>query len=144
MDSVLNAMRRTSALSVSMRQALAQRSGMHVTDAECVDLLRGHDRLSAGDIAQATGLSKGAVTALIKRLRHADIVVTQVDEFDRRKVWVSVDTNRISAIVEEYRTVASETTRILDSYDDEQLGVIEDYNERLGDLYERLSNDQLS
>ena len=66
--------RRVGAQSVLMSHAVAQRFDLHTTDLECLDLIYLRGRVSAGELAQATGLTSGAVTALIDRLEKAGYV----------------------------------------------------------------------
>ena len=42
--------------------------GINRTDARCLEILERHERLSAGKLAEASGLTTGAITAVIDRL----------------------------------------------------------------------------
>jgi len=70
--------RRMGAQRVMRSQAIAEQLGMHTTDLECLDLIYLHGRALAGELAQATGLTSGAVTALIDRLETGGYVVREV------------------------------------------------------------------
>lgn len=89
---------RTSALSVLLSQAVADHVGLHPTDVEALDLLRRHGPLSAGRLAEFTGLSTGgAVTKLIDRLERAGYVQREPDPTDRRRVMVRARIERAGA-----------------------------------------------
>ena len=51
--------------------AVAARFGLHTTDLEVLDLIFMREEASAGELAAATGLTSGSVTALIDRLTEA-------------------------------------------------------------------------
>ena len=68
----------------------AERLGISPTDLRCLDIIQGRDGLTAGELASASGLTTGAVTAVIDRLEHAGYARRARDESDRRKVIVEV------------------------------------------------------
>ena len=65
--------------SAMLSHACAERLGLHATDWECVNLLNEAlpDALTAGRLAELTGLSTGAVTGVLDRL--------EADGFVRRE-----------------------------------------------------------
>jgi DNA-binding MarR family transcriptional regulator len=70
---------------------LAEQVGLSVTDHKCLDLaLHADQPLTAGQIAELSGLSTGAVTGVIDRLERAGYVRRVRDPHDRRKVLVEV------------------------------------------------------
>jgi DNA-binding MarR family transcriptional regulator len=80
-------MRETSGQGVLYSQAVAARLGIHSTDLECLDwILRGP--VAAGALAEATGLTTGAITGVIDRLEKAGFATREPDPNDRRKVMV--------------------------------------------------------
>ena len=64
------AMRASSALSVLLSQAIADRVGISPTDLEALDLVIRHGPLTAGRLAELTGLTTGAITGLVDRLER--------------------------------------------------------------------------
>jgi DNA-binding MarR family transcriptional regulator len=71
--------------------------GQHPTDLECLDFLLLTGPSTAGKLAELTGLTTGAVTAMIDRLEKAGYVKRTRDKHDRRKVIVVPDETRIYA-----------------------------------------------
>jgi DNA-binding MarR family transcriptional regulator len=47
-----------------------------------------HGRISAGALANESGLTTGAVTTVVDRLEAAGCVIRVRDDLDRRKVWI--------------------------------------------------------
>lgn len=68
----------------------ADRMGISPTDLRCLDLIQGRGGVSAGELATASGLTTGAVTAVIDRLERAGYARRVPDPSDRRKVNVEV------------------------------------------------------
>src|ERR1700683_4247578 len=64
--------------------------GINRTDARCLDLIDEHNQLSAGQLAELSGLSTGAITAVIDRLERGGIAQRVADPNDRRKVLVEL------------------------------------------------------
>jgi len=62
--------------------------GINNTDGRCLDIISQHGRLSAGQLANQSGLTTGAVTAVIDRLEAAGYVRRNRDPLDRRKIWI--------------------------------------------------------
>ncbi len=81
--------RKLGAQSVLFSQAVAARLNIHSTDIECLDLLVVNGPLSAGTLAELTGLTTGAITGIIDRLEARNYVERQADPTDRRKVIVA-------------------------------------------------------
>src|SRR5262249_41986658 len=82
--------RESSRLAVMFRHALASRLGLTVTDMECVDFLTDTGSATAGQIAERTNLTTGAITSMIRRLEQAGYVTSHRDPADRRRVVVTL------------------------------------------------------
>jgi DNA-binding MarR family transcriptional regulator len=62
--------------------------GINRTDARCLDILEQDGSMSAGDLAHASRLTSGAITAVIDRLERAGYARRVADPSDRRRVLV--------------------------------------------------------
>src|SRR5579859_7952644 len=71
-----------------LSQSVALRLGMHPSDLECLAFLADHESVTAGRLAEVTGLTTGAVTRMIDRLEQAGYVRRLADSTDRRRVLV--------------------------------------------------------
>src|SRR5262245_65424320 len=76
------------AKTVLFQQAIADRLGLNSTDLMCLSLLSDAEPLTAGQLAEATGLTTGSVTVMIERLETAGYVRREKDATDRRRVIV--------------------------------------------------------
>jgi DNA-binding MarR family transcriptional regulator len=131
-------MRRASAYGLLIHQAIADQLGLIPTDLKCLDAARDEKQLTAGRLAEITGLSTSATTAALDRLERRGFIRRVRDEHDRRRVFV-VSTGRHEAETARlFSPLAAATTEIMDDYDDGQLAFIADFLERLNLANERL------
>ena len=82
------AIREASGLGVVFSSVVADSLGISGKDLECLDMIVLKGRVTAGELAGATGLTTGAVTGLIDRLEKAGLARRERDHRDRRKVFV--------------------------------------------------------
>ncbi len=71
-------------------EALGKMNGTNRTDMRCADIIQRFGRLTAGELAEETGLTTGAITTIIDRLEKAGIARRVRDTSDRRKVFVEL------------------------------------------------------
>ncbi len=74
--------------------------GTNRTDGRCLGIIEKYKTVSAGQLANESGLTTGAVTAVIDRLEAAGYVRRVRDPLDRRKIWIEC-TEDLRAIVTE-------------------------------------------
>ncbi len=124
--------RELSTRTVLFHDAVATRLGLGATDHKCLDIaLRWTDGpLTAGRLAEETGLTTGAITGVLDRLERGGFIRREKDPNDRRQVLVRVvpeALRSVEAIFDEYRTAWEELTA---RYDADQLALIADYLQR--------------
>jgi DNA-binding MarR family transcriptional regulator len=108
-------------------EAAAARLGVNRTDLRCLDLLLREERMTAGRLAEASGLTTGAVTALIDRLERAGYARRTPDPGDRRRVVVEPTPAARAASAELYGPVAEAGRAVLGGYGPEQLALLRDF-----------------
>jgi DNA-binding MarR family transcriptional regulator len=131
---VLREVRRMTAQSVLIGEAVSARIGLSSSDLECLDLALLSGGATAGEFAKATGLSTGAITGVIDRLERAGYVRREKDPTDRRKVIVRARSDMTHRIAPLYRSLQREMTALWSRYNDEQLALILDFLARSCDL----------
>ncbi|HTP00610.1 MAG TPA: MarR family transcriptional regulator [Anaerolineales bacterium] len=67
-----------------LRNAIAARMGVGVTDMECLRMLVSKGAASPSELAANTGLTSGATTAMLDRLENAGLIERQPNPSDRR------------------------------------------------------------
>src|SRR5688572_6888591 len=82
------AIRRIGAQSVLLSQTIAAKAGLNSSDMECLDLLHLERSATPGRLTELTGLTSGAITALIDRLERAGFVRRVPNPDDRRSIIV--------------------------------------------------------
>ncbi len=80
--------RRSTLDGVHFFQAVAQRSGMNLTDLQCLAILTSTGQITAGQLAETMGLTTGAVTGVINRMQRAGYVRRGKDPGDGRRVVI--------------------------------------------------------
>ncbi|MGH3628287.1 MAG: MarR family winged helix-turn-helix transcriptional regulator, partial [Sciscionella sp.] len=93
-------MRQLNGLSASFVRALAARIGVTVTDMQVIESLTSSGPMTAGQLAELTGLTTGAITGMLNRLEEAGLVRRERDPKDARRVIVRLppDTDHIRGI----------------------------------------------
>ena len=94
---LITQLRSVTANSVMFSQIVAAKVGIYSTDNECLDFLMLHGSASAGQLSAFTGLTTGAVTAMIDRLETAGYVRREHDREDRRRINVIPNETKIMA-----------------------------------------------
>ena len=69
-------------------EALAERLGLNATDLRGLELVLAEPGLSPGRLAEASGLTTGAITGVLDRLESSGFVRRESDPADRRRVVV--------------------------------------------------------
>lgn len=80
--------RRLSNATVMFHQAVADRLGMNLTDYKALGILVDTGPITAGRLAEITGLTTGAVTGIADRLERSGHVRRERGTEDRRKVII--------------------------------------------------------
>lgn len=120
-----------SALSVLFSQAIADRVGINSTDLESLDILRRQGPLTAGRLAELTGLTTGgAITALIDRLERRGFALREADPNDRRRVLVRVLDRAERELGPLYAELLHGLGDLIAGYSDKEIDAILDYTFR--------------
>ncbi len=115
------AIRRTTAQGTLYGQTVADIAGVSGSDLDCMDFLILEGRLTAGRLAELTGLTTGAITGVVDRLEKAGYVRRERDETDRRKVFIATVPERIAEIGRLYVPMQETMHRQWSSYSDSEL-----------------------
>lgn len=118
------AMRRSSAQGVLYGQAVANVAGIANSDLECMDILYLEGRVTAGRLAEVTGLTTGAITGVVDRLEKAGFVRRERDEADRRKVFIAVVPETAKRIGQLYVPMQQAMEKVFSAYTDEELRLL--------------------
>src|SRR5436305_10292227 len=119
-----HAVRRSSAQGVIFGQTVANVAGISGSDLECLDFLILGGRVTAGRLAEVTGLTTGAITGVVDRLEKAGLVRRERDEDDRRKVFISIVPEAAMKIGQFYVPMQRAMEKVFNTYSDEELRLL--------------------
>jgi DNA-binding MarR family transcriptional regulator len=132
---LLDMFRQLSAATIMFHQAIADRLGMNVTDHKCADVLLRAGPMTAGELANYTGLTTGAITGVIDRLEVARFVRRARDPHDRRRVIVEPILKQIERVIGPlFESIARSSAELCSRYSTEELAVIRDFTSRAQQL----------
>jgi DNA-binding MarR family transcriptional regulator len=118
------AMRKSSAQGTMFAQAVAEQAGISSSDMDCMDFLNMEGRMTAGRLAELTGLTTGAITGVVDRLEKAGFVRRERDDRDRRKVFIALVPDRLKEIGEFYGLLQRAMQKQCEAYTDAELKLI--------------------
>jgi DNA-binding MarR family transcriptional regulator len=101
--------------------ALAERFGLGGSDLRCLAFLRENAPVTAGRLAEITGLTTGAVTGMIDRLERAGFARRTEDPNDRRRVLVEPTKGKDSALDQEFAPLMRATRDCFEKYSEKEL-----------------------
>jgi DNA-binding MarR family transcriptional regulator len=107
-------------------EAAADVLGLNLTDLQAMDIIQQHERLTAGEVAELSGLSTGAVTAVVDRLERIGYARRVRDEVDRRRVMVELTPKAERAAWKIYGQLNLDWVDILERYTVDELRVMLD------------------
>ena len=122
--------RLVSAQSVMFSQAVADHLAMSSTDIEALDYLLLHGPMTAGRLAELTGLTTGAITGMVDRLERAGFVQRARDPHDRRRVIVEPVEAHLARIAPIYEPMSRAFDEVCAGYDDASLALVLDFLNR--------------
>jgi DNA-binding MarR family transcriptional regulator len=89
-DDLIGEVRRSQNATDRFDQAVADALGLNRTDMRCMDVIEREGPVPAGKLAEATGLTSGAITTALDRLERAGYARRSGDPSDRRRVLVEL------------------------------------------------------
>src|SRR5690606_19390127 len=111
--------------SIQMHETIARKAGFSGTDHKYLGFFLQRGKLTAGELAELTGLTTGSVTALIDRFENKGFVKRQADTTDRRKVFIVPDSEKIISLLRPfYQVFQDETEKLIASFSSSERVVI--------------------
>ncbi|MFF0120490.1 MarR family winged helix-turn-helix transcriptional regulator [Micromonospora arida] len=132
---LMRAGREMSRLSMVFRYAIAERLGLTVSDLECLDYLADVGSATAGQVAERTNLTTGAVTSMLRRLQQAGYVTAERDPADRRRLIVTLRPERTAELKQPYEQFAEGAERLIEGYSVEEVRLLVRHYDRMQAMY---------
>jgi DNA-binding MarR family transcriptional regulator len=89
-DELIHEVRRSQEATQRFDAAVAEAAGVNLTDMRCLEVLGLEGPVTAGRLAEATGLTSGAMTTALDRLERRGYARRVRDTTDRRRVLVEM------------------------------------------------------
>ncbi|HXR14448.1 MAG TPA: MarR family transcriptional regulator [Solirubrobacteraceae bacterium] len=129
-------------------QAVADALGVNRTDMRCLDTIEREGPVAAGRLAEATGLTSGAITTALDRLERAGFARRISDPADRRRVLVELTPSARERSHAFYAPHMAQSERVFQRYTREQLELLlefvragREFNERHAAELERANRE---
>jgi DNA-binding MarR family transcriptional regulator len=118
-------------------ERVAEKLKLSRTDMRCLDLLERLGPMTAGQLADESGLSTGAVTFLLDRLEEAGMVRRRRDTEDRRRVWVEVMPSAQKRLLRMQQPIVEEMRAVTQRFKAEELAIVRDFMRETKEVFER-------
>jgi DNA-binding MarR family transcriptional regulator len=132
---VMSGARQYSIGTVLFHQTVGQLLGVNVTDMKCLDIITLNRSASPTELAEHTGLSTGATTAMIDRLENAGLVVRRPHPTDRRVTIVVLSEEGIRKLPAMFASLAKAMDALVSTYSEKELRVLADFFAKVGVLW---------
>ena len=138
-EQVVDAVRRSQTANQTFDHTVADLLGINQTDMRCLDIIQRRGQVTAGELARESGLTTGAVTAVIDRLERAGYAQRVRDTSDRRRVMVEITPELHARTEKYYGPLAEEAHKAFAGYSDEQLRLVRDFHRVGAEVNERMT-----
>jgi len=137
-EEINSAGREMSTVAIIFHQTIAERAGLSGADHKYLDFMLREGSMTAGRLAELTGLTTGAVTGIIDRLEKKELVKRESDPSDRRKVLVVPCIEKAQELLGPlFLTLQTDLTSIYDDFSMQDLEVIRKYLTNTIEYFER-------
>ena len=123
-EELIDEVRRSQSATARFDQAVADALQLNRTDMRCLDVLEREGSVTAGRLAQATGLTSGAMTTALDRLERAGYARRVRDASDRRRVLVEITPHAIQEAGRFYSEHEALSERVYQRYSEKQLELL--------------------
>jgi DNA-binding MarR family transcriptional regulator len=118
-------------------EGLAKKLKLSRTDMRCLDLIGRLGPITAGHLADESGLTTGAVTFILDRLEEAGMVTRRRDTEDRRRVWVEIVPATRQRLEGLQRPVADEMRQVAQRFKADELAIVRDFMRQAKEVFQR-------
>jgi len=118
-------------------EGLAKKLKLSRTDMRCLDLIGRLGPMTAGRLAEESGLTTGAVTFILDRLEEAGMVTRRRDTEDRRRVWVEIVPEAEQRLQRLQQPIAEEMRQLAQRFKADELAVVRDFMRQAKEVFQR-------
>ena len=136
-DQLIREVRLSQQATARFDQAVADALGLNRTDMRCLDFVQMEGPVTAGRLAELTGLTTGAITTVLDRLEKAGYARRVRDPHDRRRVLVEMAPEAIRGADNFYAEHIARSERMYKDYTLEQIELLLEFVRGSRELNER-------
>jgi DNA-binding MarR family transcriptional regulator len=122
-------------------ERLAKNLKLSRTDMRCLDLIGRLGPMTAGHLAEESGLTTGAVTFILDRLEEAGMVTRRRDTEDRRRVWVEIVPEARERLAGLQQPIAEEMRQVARHFKADELALVRDFMRQAKEVFQRQVHD---
>ena len=126
--------------SVLFRHVIGERLGVNATDMECLGVLLFKGFTTPSELAQYTGLSSGATTAMLDRLEKSELIARRPNPKDRRSTHIVLVRETAEKLAPWFASLRSAQDQIVSSYSEPELELLADFFTRSVMMWEEERN----
>lgn len=120
--------RQFSDATILMHDAIARKAGLSGTDHKYLGILVKNGSMTAGELANVTGFTTGAITGLIDRLEKKKLVKREFDKSDRRKIVIVPNTKLATELFGSvFSELQKKITDLISKLDAHEIEIIRSY-----------------
>jgi DNA-binding MarR family transcriptional regulator len=134
---VIHGAREYSIGTVLFHQAVGQLLGVNVTDMKCLDIMTLKGSASPSELAEHTGLSTGATTAMLDRLENAKLIERRPHPTDRRVTLVVLSQEAMRKLPAMFESLAKAMETLVLGYSEKELKVLVDFFAKVDVLWKQ-------
>jgi DNA-binding MarR family transcriptional regulator len=118
-------------------ERLAKKLKLGRTDMRCLEFVAREGPLTAGRLAEESGLTTGAVTFILDRLEAAGMVTRRRDTEDRRRVWVEIVPEAQERLAGLQQPIAEEMRQVAQHFKADELALVRDFMRQAKEVFQR-------
>jgi DNA-binding MarR family transcriptional regulator len=122
--------------SVLFRHVIGEMLGVSATDMECLGVIFFKGLATPSQLAQYTGLSSGATTAMLDRLEKSGLIARRPNPKDRRSTHIVVVKETAEKVAPWFASLREVQEQIVSSYSEQELELLSDFFKRSVTMWE--------
>ena len=122
--------------SVLFRHVIGEMLGLNATDMECLGVIFFKGVATPSELAQYTGLSSGATTAMLDRLEKCEMIARRPNAKDRRSTHVVLVEETAAQLAPWFASLRAAQEQLVSSYSEPELELLADFFQRSVTMWE--------
>ena len=122
--------------SVLFRHVVGETLGVNATDMECLGVIFFKGVATPSELAQYTGLSSGATTAMLDRLEKSELIARRPNPKDRRSTHIVLVKETAEKVAPLFASLREAQDQLVSSYSEQELELLSAFFTRSVTMWE--------